>query len=110
MMKRGEVQCLTNSLLYFVSFAPFLDLSKLPKYGLSILLPCVSLSEFPFLYKLYLFVCLFALSQKSEKLFSFQAREVIFNGDAYLSIYLVLLVFFLICVHLVYYQETVAML
>ena len=51
-----------------------------------------------------------AISQKSEKLFSSQTREVIFNGDAYLSIYLVLLVFFLICVHLVYYQETVAML
>ena len=53
---------------------------------------------------------IFAISQKSEKLFSSQTREVIFNGDAYLSIYLVLLVFFLICVHLVYYQETVAML
>ena len=57
-----------------------------------------------------IFICLFAISKKSEKLFSSQTREVIFNGDAYLSIYLVLLVFFLICVHLVYYQETVAML
>ncbi len=57
-----------------------------------------------------IFTCLFAISQKSEKLFSSQTREFISNGDEYLSIYLVLLVFFLICVHLIYYQETVAML
>ena len=31
-----------------------------------------------------IFICLFAISQKSEKLFSSQTREVIFNGDAYL--------------------------